>query len=95
MFGLSAAEAAVIVLVALVVLGPDKLPGALRALAKGWAALTRLRTEFDRVVTSEMNALKKDAGVTEIKELDALLGERTPAAPPPAETDRARDEAEP
>jgi Sec-independent protein translocase protein TatA len=44
------AEAAVIAVVALVFLGPDKLPAVMRTLAKAYKQLARLRTEFSRAV---------------------------------------------
>jgi sec-independent protein translocase protein TatB len=54
MFGLSLAEVAVVAVVALIVLGPDKLPAVMRGLAKGYRQLARLRTEFSKAVEENL-----------------------------------------
>ena len=50
MFGFSLAEAGVIAVVALIVLGPDKLPAVMRGVAKLYRQLGKLRTEFSKAV---------------------------------------------
>ncbi len=50
MFSLSPAKILVILVVALVVLGPDKLPGVARQLGALWGDLRRLRTRLESEV---------------------------------------------
>lgn len=54
MFGLSLAELAVVAVVALIFLGPDKLPAVLRQLAKGYRQLAKIRAEVSRAVEKEL-----------------------------------------
>lgn len=72
MFNLSGSEIVVILLLALVVLGPDKLPEAMRRAGKTWAELRKLSSGFQEEVrkgfdepTAEVrqtaNAIKKAA----------------------------------
>jgi sec-independent protein translocase protein TatB len=63
-FGLSMAEVAVVAVVALIFLGPDKLPVVMRGLAKVYRQLARLRTEFSKAVADnlgpELGSLKPE-----------------------------------
>jgi len=49
-FGLSLTEIGVVAVVALLVLGPEKLPGAMRGLGRIYAQFSRLMTEFHRII---------------------------------------------
>jgi sec-independent protein translocase protein TatB len=64
MFGLSMAETAVIAVVALIFLGPDKLPGMMRGLAKLYRQLGRLKADFSKAVNDglgpELSKLKPE-----------------------------------
>jgi sec-independent protein translocase protein TatB len=92
-FNIGAGELTVIVLVALLVLGPDRLPGIARSAAKGYRELTRLRRQMDVSVKEIRDDLKIDIDPDDLNleaaapSLRAPQGERfsrggTPAAPP-------------
>lgn len=53
---LGAGEILVILLLALLVLGPDKLPGAARSIGKGMTQLRKLSSGFEQEVRSAMHA---------------------------------------
>jgi sec-independent protein translocase protein TatA len=57
---LGGAEILVILLVALLVLGPDKLPGAARSIGKGLAQLRKLSGGFEQEIRSAMH----ETGIT-------------------------------
>ncbi|MDR1545565.1 MAG: twin-arginine translocase TatA/TatE family subunit [Deltaproteobacteria bacterium] len=73
MFGLSMSEVAVVALVALVALGPDKLPVVMRTLAKGWAALAKLKTEFNKAVAANLAELEPDKKRLGLDKLESQL----------------------
>ncbi len=50
MFNLSGSEVIIILILALVILGPDKLPDAMRRAGKTWAELRKLSTGFQEEV---------------------------------------------
>lgn len=64
MFGLSLAEVALIVAVAVVFIGPKDLPVILKALAKGMAVLKALAAELQEALDS----LAREAGVKDMEE---------------------------
>jgi len=53
MFGIGGAELLIILIVALLVLGPEKLPGLARSLGKGMGELRRISTDFQRALNVE------------------------------------------
>jgi Sec-independent protein translocase protein TatA len=57
MFGFSLAEMTVVALVALILLGPEKLPQVMRAVARGYAQLARIKAEFSRAVEAGLAPL--------------------------------------
>lgn len=57
MFGFSLAEMTVVALVALILLGPEKLPQVMRAVARGYAQLARIKAEFSRAVEANLAPL--------------------------------------
>jgi len=61
MFGLSGAELLVVGLVAILVLGPDKLPGAARAAGRFYAHLSRMMTEARAVLKTEIDLADQPA----------------------------------
>lgn len=73
MFGIGTTELLIIMLVALIVLGPAKLPGIARSLGKALG-------EFRRVTTDVQRTLNLEAARIEEEEK-----QRTKAAPPPQE----------
>jgi Sec-independent protein translocase protein TatA len=76
MFGLSLAELAVILTVALIVLGPGKLPEVARHLAKAYGHLLKLNAEFTRTLDDSITlrepkvTLKLDDNVTPLMPKD-------------------------
>jgi sec-independent protein translocase protein TatB len=73
MFGFSLSEAAVVAVVALVVLGPDKLPKVVRAMARGYAYLGRLRTEFNKIVAENLKPLADEELKSDLKTFGATV----------------------
>ena len=73
MFGIGPGELIVIILVALVVLGPEKLPAAARVLGRLTAEMRNLSTEFQRT-------LHEDAAPAPSQDRDAgrVMGMKTP-----------------
>jgi sec-independent protein translocase protein TatB len=76
MFGLSMAELVVVAVVALIVLGPEKLPTVMRTLAKAYAQLGRLKAEFNRAVEANLAPLQKELDL-EKKKWTPELGKLT------------------
>ena len=75
MFDIGFWELTTIAVIALLVIGPDKLPGVARTAGK-WVGRARrfvsdVKTDIDRELKQEeiRNALAKDAGIDEIKEI--------------------------
>ncbi len=60
MLGIGWMEMAVIVVVALVVVGPEKLPEAVRGVAKVYQGLRRAFTEAQGAVKTEMASLERE-----------------------------------
>ena len=60
MFGLSSAELLVVGLVAILVLGPDKLPGAARAAGRFYVYLSRILAEARAVLKTEIDLANLD-----------------------------------
>jgi sec-independent protein translocase protein TatB len=53
MFGIGSAELLIILLVALLVLGPEKLPSLARTLGKAMGEFRRMSTDFQRTLNAE------------------------------------------
>ena len=75
MFDIGFLELAIIGLVALIVIGPDRLPGVARTAGK-WVGRTRhfitqVKQDIDREIQQDelKKALERDAGLDEIKEI--------------------------
>lgn len=64
MFNLSGSEIIVILLLALVVLGPDKLPDAVRRAGRTYADLRKMTTTFQREMKSAMEEPVREARET-------------------------------
>ena len=60
MFGIGPGELIVIILVALVALGPEKLPAAARVLGRFSGELRRLSTEFQRTLHEDAAPARRD-----------------------------------
>jgi sec-independent protein translocase protein TatB len=86
MFGLSFGEVVIIAILALLLLGPDKLPEAAKTLGKGLREIRRATDELKDQVESEIYAdVKKPARPALVAPVPAqpVPG---PAGPPPAAT---------
>jgi sec-independent protein translocase protein TatB len=80
-FNIGAGEILLILLVALIVLGPDKLPNAARQVGRTMGELRRLSTGFQ----SELkDALKEPIDGTPSSAASAPAPQAAPALPPPA-----------
>ena len=83
MFNLGGMEILVILVVALVVLGPDKLPKFMRSVGKSIGELRRVSTEFQRTLSTELeNPEVKSSPPANVDETAASpeLSEKTPPA---------------
>jgi sec-independent protein translocase protein TatA len=76
MFGIGFPELVVILLLALIVLGPQRLPGLARSLGRGFAALKQAADEAQAQIQDE---LRVDAGGAE-------RPPASPGEPPPSNT---------
>jgi Tat protein translocase TatB subunit len=91
MFGIGMPELLLILALALIVLGPKKLPELARALGKGMAELRRatedLKDEFRRV-ESEIEDSSSGVSVKDDPYLSETQLESTPPAPPTESTEK-------
>ena len=85
MFGIGTTEILVILVVALLVLGPKKLPEIARTLGKGLGEFKRVTTDFQRTITTEVDTEDMEKRKKEAEE--KLFGDK--------DKDDASDEAEP
>lgn len=102
MFGIGTAELLVILLVALIVLGPAKLPGLARSLGKALGEFRRVTTDVQRTLNLEAAKIEED----EKEKSKARAASKAPAGsvatiPPPESaspdpySDAAKDKAGP
>jgi len=68
MFGIGIPEIIVIIVVALVFIGPDKLPGVLRSIGKGLVELKRATSDVRSTVQDEMHKIEEEIELKEIRE---------------------------
>ncbi|MDH5560852.1 MAG: Sec-independent protein translocase protein TatB [Deltaproteobacteria bacterium] len=68
MFNIGMTEMIIIGIIALVILGPSRLPGVARTIGKGLAELRRHTNEFKRTVSQELD----EAAGNEIKEVKSF-----------------------
>ncbi|HEX9050483.1 MAG TPA: twin-arginine translocase TatA/TatE family subunit [Anaeromyxobacter sp.] len=87
MFGLSFGEVVIIAILALLLLGPDKLPEAAKTLGKGLREIRRATDELKDQVESELYSdVKKPARPALVPPVPAQPPVPGPAGPPPAAT---------
>ena len=67
MFGINTAEFLIILVVALIVVGPQKLPEIMRSVGKGLAELRRMSMDVKRTIEVEMDRLDEQKRVEEAK----------------------------
>lgn len=68
MFGIGMPEFIIILVVALLVIGPQKFPGMLRSLGRGLGELKRATNEIRDSVQSEMDKVAEETELKDIKE---------------------------
>ena len=84
MFGVGPGELIVIILVALVVLGPEKLPAAARVLGRLTGEMRRLSTEFQRTLHEDAAPAPDPARAKTYAATDSTLTTSDPAPEPDA-----------
>lgn len=84
MFGLSFSELVIIAILALILLGPDRLPDAAKTLAKGLKELRRATEDLKEQIGTELNVVE-DVKRTVASALTGALDAAalTPPPPPP------------
>jgi Tat protein translocase TatB subunit len=79
MFGLGFGEILLVLAIALIVIGPKKLPDVARGLARGIAEFRRATDDIQRTVQRELHApLREDL----LKDLNSARVQRRPGPPP-------------
>ena len=68
MFGIGLPEMIIIAVVALIFIGPDKLPGVLRSIGKGLVELKRATSDVRSTVQEEMQKIEDEIGLKEVRE---------------------------
>lgn len=68
MFGIGLPEMIIIAVVALVFIGPDKLPGVLRSIGKGLVELKRATSDVRSTVQEEMHKIEEEIELKEVRE---------------------------
>ena len=89
MFGLGGTEIVIIVVVALLIFGPSKLPELAKTIGKAMNEFKKATTEVEEAVKREMTGLEQAADESDVnalaKEAAKDAGPLTPAAANPAE----------
>ena len=67
MFGIGIPEIIVIAAVALVFIGPEKLPGVLRSIGKGLVELKRATSDARSTVQNEMQKIEEEIELNEVR----------------------------
>ena len=68
MFGIGLPEMIIIAVVALIFIGPDKLPGVLRSIGKGLVELKRATSDVRSTMQDEMHKIEEEIELKEIRE---------------------------
>ena len=68
MFGIGLPEMIIIAIVALIFIGPDKLPGVLRSIGKGLVELKRATSDVRSTVQEEMQKIEDEIEFKEVRE---------------------------
>jgi sec-independent protein translocase protein TatB len=96
MFGIGGPELVIILVVALIVIGPQKLPQMMRSLGKGLAEFKRMGNDVKSTLDMEVDRAESEARK---REVDAELARRKEAAKQaeeePASAEKASTESEP
>ena len=83
MFGIGSTELVVILIVALIVIGPSKLPDIMKALGKGMAEFRRMSTDVKSTLEAEVERADREHRQAEAKK--DLYGDKPAAAENTAE----------
>ena len=67
MFGIGLPEMLIIAAVALIFIGPDKLPGVLRSIGKGLVELKRSTSDVRSTVQDEMNKIEEEIELKDVR----------------------------
>ena len=68
MFGIGLPEMIIIAVVALIFIGPDKLPGVMRSIGKGLVELKRATSDVRSTVQEEMQKIEDEIELNEVRE---------------------------
>ena len=68
MFGIGLPEMIIIAIVALIFIGPDKLPGVLRSIGRGIVELKRATSDVRSTVQEEMQKIEDEIEIKEVRE---------------------------
>ena len=68
MFGIGLPEMIIIAVVALIFIGPDKLPGVLRSIGKGLVELKRATSDVRSTLHEEMQKIEDEIEIKEVRE---------------------------
>ena len=68
MFGIGLPEMIIIAVVALIFIGPDKLPGVLRSIGRGFVELKRATSDVRSNVQEEMQKIEEEIELKEVRE---------------------------
>jgi len=86
MFGIGGPELLIICVVALIVIGPKKLPDMLRSLGKGMAEFKRVTTDVKSTLDDEVKKAEAAARKREVdEEMERRKAEKAASAEPKAE----------
>jgi sec-independent protein translocase protein TatB len=80
-------------IVALIVFGPEKLPGLARTMGKVMAEFRKVTFDLRRVVEDEMREMDRSAREAEIRKKDAAAQQNLPGIPPTPVIDHSPAEA--
>lgn len=89
MFGIGTSELILIGIVAILVVGPEKLPGIMRTMGKVLAEFKRMSTDVKSTIDSEMRRLEEDERKKELELARKKAAEQAAAAKAAAETAEA------
>ena len=76
MFGIGLPELVVILAVALIVLGPQRLPEVARMLGRAYAQLRRASEEFQQTIRQDLAALERQEDINRNKAIAQEIRER-------------------
>ena len=90
MFGIGSTELLVILVVALIVIGPSKLPDLMKTLGKGMAEFRRMSSDVKSTLEAEVDRAEREQKQAEAQKQQASASaEAAPAAPTQPEAAKA------